>query len=58
MSRFKYAGRARDNDFYKFDNPFFANPEPLRRMAERDRKKRDMARSKARSNKRVSSFDY
>lgn len=59
MSRFrsKYIGLARDNQFHQFDNAFFANPAPLRRIAMRDAKKRDLERNKARRQKE-SAADY
>lgn len=59
MSRFRtrYAGRARDNQFHQFENPFFASPAPLVRIAERDRRKRQQARDNARLAK-LAGFDY
>lgn len=59
MSRFRsrYEGRARNNEFRQFDNPFFANPAPLARIAERSRKAREIERRKARRQKNQA-FDY
>lgn len=58
--RNRYAGRATDNEFPKFENPFFRNPAPLARIAARDRKKREQARDRARQQKyqAYTGFDY